>query len=93
MLFSFDLIEQMYYNILYMELEKTICFTGKSNNSRETLSNIVKDLGGDVSSSINKSVDFLILGEGAGSKLDKAKKLNITIKNEDWLLSLVGKQE
>ena len=72
---------------------KTICFTGKSNNSRETLSNIVKDLGGDVSSSINKSVDFLILGEGAGSKLDKAKKLNITIKNEDWLLSLVGKQE
>ncbi len=32
MLFSFDLIEQMYYNILYMELEKTICFTGHRNS-------------------------------------------------------------
>ena len=39
--------------------------------------------GGNVTSSVSKNTNFVIAGESAGSKLDKAKKLGINILNEN----------
>jgi DNA ligase (NAD+) len=45
--------------------------------------------GGKISSSISKNTDYLIAGESAGSKLDKAKKLGVTIITEDDFLKMI----
>ena len=42
-------------------------------------------------SSVSKSVNLVIVGEDAGSKLEKAKKLGIKVITEDEFLELVGK--
>jgi len=40
-----------------------------------------------VTSSVSNNTDYLIAGEKAGSKMDKAKKLGVKILDEDELLS------
>lgn len=52
---------------------------------------MIKEKGGKVASSVSKSVNLVIVGEDAGSKLEKAKKLGIKIITEDEFLELVGK--
>lgn len=52
---------------------------------------LIEANGGEVSDSISKSVNLVIAGEDAGSKLAKAQKLGIEIKDEEWLLSTVEK--
>ena len=42
-----------------------------------------------MSSSISKKTNYLVSGEKSGSKLDKAKKLNVTILSETDLLKLI----
>jgi DNA ligase (NAD+) len=42
-----------------------------------------------VTSSITKNTDYLIVGENPGSKLDKAKKLNIKLLNEEEFINLI----
>ena len=44
------------------------------------------------SSSVSKKTSFVIAGENAGSKLDKAQNLGVIILNEDEFLSMVGKK-
>ena len=39
---------------------------------------------------MSKDIDYVILGDKAGSKLDKAKKLNLKIINEDEFKKLVS---
>ena len=46
-------------------------------------------MGGRITSSISKKTSFLILGENPGSKLNKAKKLNTPIINQQDLTSLL----
>ncbi len=46
--------------------------------------------GGKVSSSVNKSTDFLVFGQSPGSKLDKAKKLGVAALSEDDFQKLLG---
>ncbi|HHT9129947.1 MAG TPA: NAD-dependent DNA ligase LigA [Candidatus Brocadiaceae bacterium] len=48
-------------------------------NEAETL---IKNLGGRVVSSVSKKTDYLVVGEEPGSKLDKARKLNVYILDE-----------
>ena len=57
--------------------------------SRNRTKEKVKELGGKISESISKNTDFLILGKNPGSKLQKAKKLNIKIINEKEFLLLI----
>lgn len=68
---------------------KTFVFTGKSSLSRKDLESMVEGHGGKVSSSVGKNVDYLVAGEDAGSKLDKAKKLGLKIITEDEFLKMV----
>ncbi len=66
---------------------KTFVLTGTlSKFSREEASERIITLGGKVTSSVSKKTDFVLAGESAGSKLDKAKSLGIKIINEEEFL-------
>ncbi len=52
---------------------------------------LIEDNGGEVADSISKSVNLVIAGEDAGSKLVKAQKLGIEIVDEKWLLDKINK--
>ena len=69
---------------------KTFVFTGTLNTiSRKDGKDIISQYGGSSANSISKKTDFLVVGSGAGSKLNKAKNLNIKILNEDEFLKIV----
>lgn len=57
--------------------------------SREEATKIIEDNGGQVSSSVSKKTDFVLLGENAGSKLDKAKALGIKTISEAELKKML----
>jgi DNA ligase (NAD+) len=66
--------------------EKIVVITGKlSNYSRDQLKNILENNGAKVQNSLSKKTNYLIVGEDAGSKLIKAKELNIEIINDNEL--------
>ena len=70
-------------------LNKKFVFTGSLTKfTRNEAAELIKDKGGIVTSSITKNTDYLILGENPGSKLDKAKKYNIEILNEEEFTKL-----
>lgn len=69
---------------------KTFVFTGTLKNfTRHEASLRVKALGGNVSDNINKKISYVIVGENPGSKLDKAKKLNIPVISEEEFIKLI----
>ena len=68
-------------------LGKTIVLTGSlSNYTRATAKDKLIKLGAKVAGSVSKNTDILVAGENAGSKLTKAEKLEIDIKDEQWLV-------
>ncbi|NCC70496.1 NAD-dependent DNA ligase LigA [bacterium] len=70
---------------------KNFLFTGTLKNiEREEAKNLVKKMGGNILSSVSKNLDYLIVGENPGSKLEKAKKQNTKILSEDDFLKLIG---
>ncbi len=70
--------------------EKRFVFSGTFKNIKRKLAQEqIEKNGGFVSSSISKNTDFLILGESPGSKLKKAKKLEIPILNEQEFLIMI----
>ncbi|MDR1244980.1 MAG: NAD-dependent DNA ligase LigA [Endomicrobium sp.] len=58
--------------------------------SREKVSEIIKSLGGKVTSSVSKKTDYVIVGANAGSKLEKAKELDIKIIDEAEFEKLIN---
>ena len=62
---------------------KTFVITGTLSKSRDYYKEILESLGGNVTGSVTKKTDYVLLGENPGSKYDKAKELNITIISED----------
>ncbi len=61
-----------------------------SEFTRSEASKIIEDFGGKTSSSVSKKTDFVLAGEEAGSKLDKALKLNIKIITEEEFKTMIG---
>ena len=58
--------------------------------SREEASAKIEALGGKVSSSVSKKTDYVLAGEEAGSKLEKAQKLGVKIIDETKFVKLCG---
>lgn len=70
---------------------KRLLATGKLNHfSRDGINTKIEDMGGEVASSVGSTVDYLIVGENAGSKLQKAQTLGVKIINEDEFRIMVG---
>ncbi|MEP4079793.1 NAD-dependent DNA ligase LigA [Haloferula sp.] len=61
---------------------KTIVLTGTLTVSRGEMKTLLEEKGAKVSGSISKNTDFLVAGEGGGSKRDKAEKLGVKILDE-----------
>lgn len=60
--------------------------------SREEAKERIEQLGGKVSDSISKKTHYLVAGEKAGSKLDKAGKLGVPVLDEAGLLQLIAEK-
>ena len=69
----------------------TFLFTGSLQQfSRDKAHELVEQNGGKLLGSVSKNLNYLVVGENAGSKLDKAKKIpTINILTEDEFLALV----
>ena len=68
---------------------KTFVVTGSLKNySRDEMHERIKQLGGKPSSSVSKKTDFVVAGEEAGSKLEKANSLGVRVLTEDEFESL-----
>ena len=52
----------------------------------------IRELGGDVSESVSSKTSYVIVGSEPGSKLDKAKKLGVTIFKESEFLKLINQK-
>ena len=61
---------------------KTVVLTGTMSESRGAIKEILEALGAKVSGSVSKKTDFLIYGEDAGSKYDKAESLGVKTLTE-----------
>jgi DNA ligase (NAD+) len=70
---------------------KKFVFTGGlSTLSRPDASDLVMKKGGMVASAIGKDIDYVVVGSDPGSKYEKAKKLGLTIIDENEFKKLVG---
>ena len=73
---------------------KTFVITGKlSEFTRLEIRDMISEFGGINSEIINSKTDYLLLGEKAGSKLEKANKLNIQIISESQFINLIEKEK
>lgn len=69
---------------------KTFLATGTLKEfTRDEIKDIIITNGGKYLSSVSKNLNYLIVGDKAGSKLEKAKKLNIAILTEQDLLDMI----
>ena len=69
---------------------KTFVLTGTLQNmTRDEASAIIKSHGGKTSSSVSKKTSYVLAGENAGSKLDKALDLGVIILTEDDFLEMI----
>ena len=57
--------------------------------SREEAKDRVRELGGDISSSVSKNTDYVVAGSEPGSKFDRAKKLGVSIIGEEEFLKII----
>ena len=71
-------------------LGKTVCVTGSFDNySRNDIVSMIEENSGKASSSVSKKTSFLIAGESAGSKLNKANELGIEVLSIDDFIKMI----
>ena len=69
---------------------QTFCITGTLSRPRKEIALSIKSMGGKVVSSVSGKLDFLVAGDSAGSKLDKAERLGVAVLNETELSEMTG---
>jgi DNA ligase (NAD+) len=70
---------------------KTFVLTGTLTRPRDQVKKMIEDAGGRVAGSVSKKTDYVIAGADAGSKLDKANELGISVIGEKDLEDLLGR--
>ena len=68
---------------------KSFVFTGTMKMDRVKAQEMVRTLGGEVSSSVSSKTSYVVAGENAGSKLDKAKELGVKVIGEEEFVGVV----
>ncbi|EGV30647.1 DNA ligase [Thiorhodococcus drewsii AZ1] len=68
---------------------KTIVITGTLSRPRDEIKARLQELGAKVTGSVSKQTDYLLAGEEAGSKLDKARSLGVEVLDEAGLAALI----
>ncbi len=68
---------------------KTFVLTGALSRPRPEFERLIAAAGGKATGSVTKKTDYLVAGEGGGSKRDKAAKLGVPIIDESTLLQLM----
>lgn len=69
---------------------KIVVVTGTLKNyKRNEIEDLIKQLGGKATGSVSKKTDFVVAGEEAGSKLDKANELGVRVLSEEEFDELV----
>ena len=72
---------------------KTFVVTGTlSRYSREEIERLIKNLGGKATGSVSQKTDYVVAGEKAGSKLEKARQLGVAVLTEQEFDALIGKR-
>lgn len=82
-----DVIESIFTN-------KTVVLTGTLQKlKRDEAKKILESLGANVAGSVSKKTDYVIYGENAGSKLEKAQQLQVQLIDEDSFINEVKYEE
>ena len=85
---SFNAVKEKKSNIFEGQ---TFVLTGTlPTMTRDQASELIKERGGKVSGSVSKKTSYVLAGEEAGSKLTKAKELQINIIDEEAFLRMIG---
>ena len=98
---NMDIINKLFasgVNIIYSTTNTSSIFAGKTfvltgtlpTLTRTQATLLIEKNGGNVSSSVSKNTHFVLLGDDAGSKLDKAKALGIKCIDEKEFLSMIS---
>ncbi len=70
---------------------KTFVLTGTlARHTRDEAKKLIEDAGGKVAGSVSKKTDYVVAGDEAGSKLDKAKELGVKVIEESEMEELAG---
>ncbi|WBW50613.1 NAD-dependent DNA ligase LigA [Peptoniphilus equinus] len=69
---------------------KKVVLTGTLSKPRGEIKTLLEGLGAEVVSSVSQKTDYVIAGEAAGSKRDKAEALGVTILNETDFIEKIG---
>jgi len=70
---------------------KTFVLTGTlAHFTRDEAKKLIEDAGGKVTGSVSKKTDYVVAGADAGSKLDKAKELGVSVIGEKEMEKLLG---
>lgn len=78
-------------NLNHLFNDKIFVLTGSLQNyTRMEAANLIKERGGKISESVSKKTNYVLIGESPGSKLDKARALNIPILEEKEFAELLS---
>jgi len=69
--------------------DKTFVITGTLSKPRDHFKKLIENAGGKTAGSVSSKTDYLLAGEKAGSKLDKANKLGVAVIDEEQLYKLL----
>ncbi len=69
---------------------KTVVLTGTLSMPRADAKSLLQSLGAKVSGSVSKNTDYVIAGASAGSKMDTAMRLQVTVLDESRFMEMAG---
>lgn len=83
--------QQVSYDESHPFFNKMLVLTGSLQTmGRNEASAKIKAKGGRTADTVSKKIDYLVVGEEPGSKLEKAKKLGVQVLSEDEFITLLG---